>query len=100
MTTALPASITRKKPGTKKGDPRAVEAGRKGGIVVSQERGADYFRTIGAKGGQTTAEKYGREFFAQIGRKGGNALKEERGIEFFTTIGRKGAQSKAKNNAK
>ena len=37
----------RKKPGPAKGDPRLVEAGRRGGQMVRAERGKEYFQQIG-----------------------------------------------------
>ena len=66
------------KPGPDKGDPRMVEAGRKGGNSVKQERGREFFQAIGRKGGKKTAEKYGAEFFSQIGRKGGSSVKADK----------------------
>ena len=88
------------KPGPAKGDPRMVEAGRRGGKQVAQELGADFFRMIGKKGGQATTEKYGAEFFSQIGRKGGESVKRERGVEFYSSIGRKGGSASRGNAAK
>lgn len=82
------------KPGPMKGDPRMIEAGRKGGTVVKEERGIEFFRAIGAKGGKSTAEKYGPEFFSSIGRKGGESVKRERGVEFYSSIGRVGGSKK------
>lgn len=81
------------KPGPAKGDPRMVEAGRRGGKLVSAERGKAFFQAIGAKGGKATKEKYGPEFFAEIGRKGGESVKRERGVEFYADIGRKGGSA-------
>lgn len=84
------------KPGPMKGDPRMVEAGRKGGTVVKEERGIEFFRAIGKKGGKSTAEKYGPDFYAEIGRKGGESVKREHGMEFYSSIGRKGGSRKKK----
>lgn len=58
--------------GPRPGDPRAREAGRKGGKVTA-EKGTEHYRAIGSKGGSATAAKYGTEFYAEIGRKGGQA---------------------------
>jgi general stress protein YciG len=86
-------SMVGNKPGPAKGDPRMVEAGRRGGQTVKEERGREFFQSIGQKGGQATKEKYGPEFFSQIGRKGGESVKRERGVEFYSSIGRKGGSS-------
>lgn len=58
--------------GPKTGDPRAREAGRKGGQATAA-KGKEHYRAIGRKGGSTTAELYGTEFYQEIGRKGGQA---------------------------
>jgi hypothetical protein len=81
------------KPGPAKGDIRMVEAGRRGGQTVKEERGREFFQQIGQKGGQATKQKYGPEFFSAIGRKGGEAVKKERGVEFYSSIGRKGGST-------
>jgi general stress protein YciG len=83
----------RRKPGPTKGDPRMVEAGRRGGTTVRDTHGASFFSLIGKKGGQATRARYGPEFFSTIGRKGGEAVKQERGIDFYAAIGRKGGSS-------
>jgi general stress protein YciG len=66
-----------------------VEARRKGGETVKEERGKAFFQ----KDGQATKAKYGPEFLSAIGRKGGEAVKKERGVEFYSSIGRKGGSS-------
>ncbi|MBM3260492.1 MAG: hypothetical protein FJY99_12205 [Candidatus Sericytochromatia bacterium] len=66
------------KPGPAKGDPRMVEAGRKGGETVKEERGEAFFQEIGQKSGQATKAKYGPEFFSAIGRKGGSSTRQGR----------------------
>lgn len=50
-----------------------VEAGRKGGEKVAQERGPQFYREIGRKGGEKVAEERGSDFFREIGRKGGES---------------------------
>ena len=54
----------------------AREAGRKGGEVVKDRYGPDFYQSIGKKGGERVKLERGPEFFAEIGRKGG----ENRGI--------------------
>lgn len=80
----------RKKPGPQKGDPRLIEAGRRGGAKMRETHGPAYFQAIGQKGGQATRERYGPEFFSEIGRKGGETMRQTRGIDYYATIGRKG----------
>jgi general stress protein YciG len=53
---------------------KAREAGRKGGMAVSQDRG--HMSRIGRRGGQAVSGD--REYMAQIGRKGGTAVSENR----------------------
>lgn len=45
------------KPGPDKGDPRIVEAGKKGEETVKAERGREFYVSIGAKGGQLPRRK-------------------------------------------
>lgn len=82
----------RRKPGPAKGDPRMVEAGRRGGKAVREQRGVEFFQAIGKKGGQATRDRYGSEFFSSIGRKGGEAVKQDLGIQHYSVIGRKGGR--------
>jgi general stress protein YciG len=53
---------------------KAREAGRKGGMAVSQDRG--YMSRIGRRGGQAVSGD--RHYMAEIGRKGGVAASENR----------------------
>ena len=53
------------------------EAGRRGGQVVKQKYGPEFYSEIGQKGGEAVKEKYGSEFYSEIGQKGGEARKEE-----------------------
>lgn len=66
-----------KKPGPNKGDPRQIEAGRRGGLIVKEERGSAFFAQIGSKGGSSTLRKHGEAHFAELGRKGGKAPKDD-----------------------
>lgn len=54
------------KRGPKRGDPRCVAAGQKGGQATREKHGMEFFQAIGRKGGQTTLETYGPEFFRSI----------------------------------
>ncbi len=54
----------------------AREAGRKGGEIVKQRYGAQFYQEIGRKGGETVKQSRGPNFYAEIGRKGG----EMRGV--------------------
>lgn len=67
-----------KKPGPNKGDPRQIEAGRRGGLIVKDERGSSFFAQIGRKGGASTLLKHGEAHFAELGRKERKAHKQER----------------------
>ena len=88
-----PDPAPRKKPGPRKGDPRMVEAGRRGGAAVRAAHGSAFCQAIGRKGGETTRARYGPEYFVSIGKKGGDAVKHERGIDFYASIGRKGGSA-------
>jgi len=54
----------------------AREAGRKGGEIVKQRYGPEFYQAIGRKGGETVKQSRGTGFYAEIGRKGG----EMRGV--------------------
>ncbi len=64
-------------------------AGRKGGVVVSQNR--QHMAEIGRKGGERVSQD--REHMAQIGRKGGEAVSGDR--EHMAQIGRKGGEARS-----
>src|SRR6185436_1019617 len=68
------------------------EAGKKGGTIVSQRYGKEFYEEIGKKGGSTTKSKYGADFYGQIGKKGGQTTSERHGPEFYEKIGKKGGQ--------
>ena len=66
-------------------------AEKKSGMTV-QEAG----RLGGEKGGKIVRERYGHEFYEEIGKKGGHIggekVARERGHEFYEEIGHKGGQ--------
>jgi general stress protein YciG len=70
------------------------EAGRRGGEVVKERYGTEFYREIGEKGGGAVKERYGTEFYSEIGKRGGETVKQERGAEYYSTIGRKGGESR------
>jgi uncharacterized protein len=70
------------------------EAGRRGGEVVKERYGAEFYREIGEKGGGAVKERYGAEFYSEIGKRGGETVKQERGAEYYSTIGRKGGEAR------
>lgn len=68
------------------------EAGKKGGTIVRQRYGKEFYEEIGKKGSRTTRAKYGPDFYGQIGKKGGQTTSERHGPEFYEKIGKKGGQ--------
>lgn len=83
-------------PDRKKSTMTVQEAGRlggeKGGRIVSERYGHDFYEEIGRKGGQTVARERGHAFYEEIGRKGGETVARERGPSFYSEIGHKGGQ--------
>lgn len=61
---------------------------REGGFAANPELA----RAAGRKGGEIVKQRYGSEFYQQIGRKGGETVKRSRGTEFYAEIGRKGGE--------
>lgn len=98
--TPVPEVAHKVKSGHKTGDPRAVEAGRKGGEAVRARYGSEFFAAIGRKGGLSTKERHGEDFFSAVGKRGGAIVKESRGREFYAAIGRKGGIAKRDNARK
>ena len=48
----------------------------------------------GRRGGEVVKERYGAEFYSEIGKRGGETVKQERGAEYYSTIGRKGGEAR------
>jgi hypothetical protein len=71
------------------------EAGRRGGEVVKERYGTEFYREIGEKGGGTVKERYGAEFYSEIGKRGGDTVKHERGAGYYSAIGRKGGEARS-----
>jgi len=69
-------------------------AGRRGGEVVKERYGVDFYREIGEKGGGAVKKRYGTEFYSEIGKRGGETVKHERGAEYYSTIGRKRGEAR------
>jgi general stress protein YciG len=65
------------------------EAGRKGGITVSQDRA--HMAAIGRKGGESVSQN--REHMSSIGHKGGVAVSRDRA--HMGSIGRKGGERRS-----
>jgi general stress protein YciG len=73
---------------------QAREAGRKGGVAVSRDRG--HMARIGRAGGHAVSRD--RAHMAQIGRKGGATVSEDR--KHMAEIGRAGGQAGAEDDNK
>lgn len=82
------------RPGPDKGDPRAIDAGRKGGQTLKAKHGADYFKTLGRSGGRATSEKYGAGHFIENGARGGAAVRDAKGEGYYAAIGRIGGAAR------
>ena len=80
----------------KKSGMTVQEAGRlggsKGGKIVRDRYGHEFYEEIGKLGGEKVASERGHEFYEEIGRKGGETVSRERGPGFYSEIGHKGGQ--------
>jgi len=70
------------------------QAGRRGGEVVKERYGTEFYREIGVKGGGAVKERYGPEFYSEIGKRGGEAVRQQKGAEYYSMIGRKGREAR------
>jgi uncharacterized protein len=70
------------------------EIGRKGGIILKEQRGREYYRIIAQKGGRANVDKYGPGHFVELGKKGGNATKASQEPGFYSRIGKLGGIAK------
>jgi uncharacterized protein len=68
--------------------------GKKGGTALKQKRGSEYYRDIARKGGQANVDKYGTSHFSEMGKKGGNTTKERQDSDFYSRIGKMGGAAK------
>ena len=69
-------------------------AGKRGGEVVRERYGPQFYREIGEKGGGTVKERYGTGFYSEIGRRGGETVRQQRGPEYYSEIGKKGGEAR------
>jgi general stress protein YciG len=72
------------------------EAGQKGGEIVKNKYGPEFYKKIGRKGGEATRKAHGHEFYEAIGKmggkKGGEATRDRYGSAFYEAIGHNGGQ--------
>lgn len=96
--TPTPTSEVGRKGGSvvreKYGEDYYRQIGKKGGTALKEQRGSEYYRTIARKGGAANKNKYGVEHFAEMGKKGGNSTKERQDPDFYSRIGRMGGTAK------
>ncbi|HZT35955.1 MAG TPA: hypothetical protein VFA15_08540 [Nitrososphaera sp.] len=96
------ASIeTRARVAKKGGEARAQDreglsrAGKRGGEIVREKYGSQFYREIGEKGGGAVKERYGTGFYSEIGKRGGETVRQERGPEYYSEIGKKGGEARS-----
>lgn len=95
------------------------EAGHRGGRVVKEKYGREFYTRVGRKRGAAVAAQRGPAFYAEIGRRGGNAVKARyeaesyhdirwkggvavkahHGPDYYAHIGRKGAAGRRPKQA-
>jgi len=86
------------KPGPAKGSEgaRRISEAHRGSHEHDKEGGfaanPELAREAGRKGGEIVKQRYGQQFYQEIGRKGGETVKKSRGPEFYAEIGRKGGE--------
>jgi uncharacterized protein len=72
------------------------EAGQKGGEIVRNKYGSEFFKSIGRKGGEATRATHGHAFYEAIGKmggkKGGEVTRDRYGPAFYEGIGHRGGQ--------
>ena len=69
-------------------------AGKRGGEVVRNRYGPQFYKEIGEKGGGMVKQKYGTGFYSEIGRRGGETVRQQRGPEYYSEIGKKGGEAR------
>ena len=79
-----------------KGGMSLREAGQKGGEIVKNKYGTEFYKMIGRKGGEATRKAHGHAFYEAIGKmggkKGGEATRDRYGPAFYEAIGHHGGQ--------
>jgi general stress protein YciG len=72
------------------------EAGQKGGEVIKNKYGPEFYKMIGRKGGEATRAAHGHAFYEAIGKmggkKGGEITRDRYGPAFYEGIGHRGGQ--------
>ncbi|MDQ3885275.1 MAG: hypothetical protein M3239_07515, partial [Thermoproteota archaeon] len=69
-----------------------MKVAKAGGEARANDRGG--LSEAGRRGGEVVKERYGSEFYSEIGKRGGETVKQERGAEYYSTIGRKGGEAR------
>lgn len=75
------------------------QIGKKGGTALKEKRGSEYYRQIAQKGGQANVTKYGPAHFSEMGKKGGNATKARQDPDFYSRIGKLGGAARRRKKA-
>jgi uncharacterized protein len=69
-----------------------MKVAKAGGEARANDR--EGLSEAGRRGGEVVKERYGSEFYSEIGKRGGETVKQERGAEYYSTIGRKGGEAR------